>query len=289
MKSQLSPCLRSAGIIVTIMRRLPLALTFTVAAAASLLLGSVALAASPNVSRSFAYQSSQKITAGSLVSLTKSHGSVVQLANTSNGQQLVGVAVDSTDSLLAVNPNLGRVQVATSGSVYVLASTIDGNIAVGDMVAVSPLDGLGMDAKPGDRVIGIAQTELEPTTSGVKTERISDQQGKDYEVSAGKVLVSLNIGTAPSATANLNGLQRFARSLTGHVVSTARLVVSLIITVLAFGSLITLVYASIYGGIISIGRNPLARVPVLNAVRDALIMSSFIAILAAVAIFLLLR
>ena len=213
----------------------------------------------------------------------------MELANSGNGARLVGVAVDSQDSLLAVDPNLGRVQVATSGSANVLVSDIDGDIAAGDMVAVSPVDGLGMDAKPSDRIVGVAESSFSAKSSGAESRQITDETGHSHQIHVGYVLVNLAVGTAPSATANLNGIQKFARSLTGHVVSMTRLIISLTITVLAFGTLITLVYSSIYGGIISIGRNPLAKAQVLRTVRDALLMSSLIAVLATIAVFLLLR
>ncbi|HVW23683.1 MAG TPA: hypothetical protein VHB51_04355 [Candidatus Saccharimonadales bacterium] len=253
-----------------------------------LLVPAFAAAVSPNVSRSFAYQTTQPIPAGSLVSLLKPQGTVVELANVANGARLVGVVVARDDSLLAINPNLGRAQVATSGSANVLVSTLDGDIQAGDSVAVSPLGGLGMDAKPGDRVVGVAQTAFNDKTEGAEVRTVTDTSGHKHKISVGFVVVNIAVGTAPQATANLNGLQKFARSLTGHVVSTARLIIALIIIMLAFGTLITLVYAAIYGGIISIGRNPLAKVPVLRSVREALLMSALIAVLAAVAVFLLL-
>jgi hypothetical protein len=66
-------------------------------------------------------------------------------------------------------------------------------------------------------------------------------------------------------------------------------VISLVIAVTALTALITLVYAAIYGGVISVGRNPLAKFVVLRTVADAIVMAVIIAVLAAAAIYLLLR
>jgi hypothetical protein len=58
------------------------------------------------------------------------------------------------------------------------------------------------------------------------------------------------------------------------------------VTVLA---LIILIYGSIYGSIISIGRNPLARYAVFRTLGGVLLMSVVMAIIAGSTIYLLLR
>src|SRR5665213_1163523 len=110
----------------------------------SLLPMASANAASASISKSF--HSNQVIPNGSLVSFIPTKSGYVQLANTSNGSNLAGVALATNQSLLAVNPNQGTVQVATSGSVDVLVSNVNGNIVPGDYIAVSPFNGVGMKA-----------------------------------------------------------------------------------------------------------------------------------------------
>src|SRR5271154_5954427 len=70
-------------------------------------------ASSANISH--AYHATGHITDGSIVSLDPQRSDYVQLASTDNGSHLVGVAVASNDSLLAVDASSTTVQIATSG------------------------------------------------------------------------------------------------------------------------------------------------------------------------------
>ena len=104
-------------------------------------------AASANISKS--YKSSDQIPNGSLVSLNNQKTDYVIQSNTKNGSKLLGVAVAADESLLAVNPTDGSVQVATSGTAVALVSDLNGSIKVGDQIGVSPFDGIGMKISGG--------------------------------------------------------------------------------------------------------------------------------------------
>src|ERR1017187_2055323 len=104
------------GIIVTSMRkprRLRVVLT---GIGAGLIAFGLATASASSANVSHSYHSAGSITNGSLVSLDPQQTDYVEMANSYNGSRLLGVAVASNDSLLAVDPNSGEVQVATSGS-----------------------------------------------------------------------------------------------------------------------------------------------------------------------------
>ena len=107
----------------------------------------------------------------------------------------------------------------------------------------------------------------------------------------GYVKLGIAIGTASTQGSDnqLNELQKVAKALTGHNVSTARAFMSMIIAVVAAAALITLIYASIYGGIISIGRNPLAKYAVFRSLATVLGMIAITGLISGIAIFLLLR
>ncbi len=248
---------------------------------------SVVQAASPNLSRS--YDTSQSIPNGSLVSLDESTDEKVEAANTGNAGRLFGIAVNSNDSLLAVEPQPGKTQVATSGSAIALVSTVNGSIRVGDQIGPSPFNGIGMKAPVGSRVIGLAQTAFgTESTEGVKREAIN-KDGKKSAVNVGYVRVAIALGTnAASKQDNLNSLQRVVRSITGRTVSTLRIVASLVVLLLTFTILVTLIYSSIYGGIVSIGRNPLAKYAVFRALGSVLGLAIGVVVVAGILIFLLL-
>lgn len=250
---------------------------------------SVAGASSANISKSFS--SNQQIPDGSLVSLDSQRSDYVVMANASNAKYLIGVAVKSDESLLAVNSEAGKVQVATSGSTTVLASTLNGPIKVGDQIAVSPFNGIGMKSVAGSHIIGLSQTALNTTTEGTTSQEVTDKDGKKTNIVIGLVKVTIGVGTDTTAGngIELNTLQKAAQALTGHVVPTSRIIMSIVVAVVALLTLLTLIYGAIYGSIISIGRNPLAKYAVFRTLGSVLAMAILTAVLAGVIIFFLLR
>lgn len=278
-----------SSIIVNIMRRFGGLRLFGVGLCGVLFLLGLAPAGASSANISHSYHATAPIANGSIVSLDPSRTDYVQAANTSNGGRLLGVAVASNDSLLAVDAREGLTQVATSGNANTLVSTLNGPIKVGDQIAVSPFNGIGMKATSGSRIIGLAQTAFDAQSQGTQTETATDKDGKQSQVTVGFVRITISVGTASAATEGTNSLQRFAKSLTGHTVSTARVVIALIVALVALVALITLTYASIYGSIISIGRNPLAKFAVFRTLSSVLLIAAATATLASITIYLLLR
>jgi hypothetical protein len=247
-------------------------------------------AASANVSRS--YHATSSIPNGSLVSLDSNHQGNVVAADTSNASKLLGVTLPSQDSLLAIDPSNTTIQVALNGSVSTLVSTVDGNIKVGDQVGASPFAGIGMEALPGSHIIGVAQTSFTSKTSGVTTEQVKDKAGQTHQIDIGYIRVAIAVGTGASTSgggSQANFLQRIIKSLTGKTISTVRIVLSLVVMVVALVSLVTLIYASIYGSIISVGRNPLAKNAIFRTLTSVMIMAIITVGVACVTIYYLLR
>jgi hypothetical protein len=248
-----------------------------------------ASASSANISHS--YYATGHITNGSIVSLDPQHSNYVQLASTNNGSRLLGVAVASNDSLLAVDATSGKVQVATSGITNTLVSTLDGDINVGDQIAVSPFNGIGMKTTPGLQVIGLAQTAFNGNSAGAVTQQVTNKNGQTTQIKVGYIPVSIAIGGTNTSTGTngLNKLQRLIKSLTGHTISTARIILSLIVAFVALLGLVVLVYSSIYGSIISVGRNPLAKNAIFRTLSVVLGMTLLMTMVAGITIFFLLR
>jgi hypothetical protein len=242
-------------------------------------------ASSANISHS--YHTDTVIRNGSIVSLDPKRSDYVLAANADNEGQLFGVAVDSEDSLLAVDPTPGDVQVAVNGNANTLVSTLNGDIAVGDQIAASPFNGVGMKAAEGSRVIGLSQTGLSSQTPGVVVEEVTSTTGRKTRIYVGYVRVNIAVTNARDSL-KLTGLQKIAKSFTGRTISTARLIVALVVAVLALLALVTLIYAAIYGSIVSIGRNPLAKYAVFRTLRSVLGMVAGIALIAGLIIVFLL-
>jgi hypothetical protein len=239
---------------------------------------------------SHSYQANTSLPKGSLVTLSRESSNNVELASTSNGTRLIGVVVDSNDSLLAVNSGEGKVQAATSGTANALVSTLNGDIKPGDQISVSQLAGIGMKAGPNMRLIGLAQSKLNDSTPNTNKLAVTGADGRPKVLRVGYVRVTIDVGTSADVNGGqLTSLQRFVKAITGHVISTPRIIASLVIAVLALVSLGVLLYASIYGSIISIGRNPLAQGAVMRTLRSVIAIAVLIAGVAFTSIFFLLH
>lgn len=244
-------------------------------------------ASSANISRSF--QSKAPISPGSMVSLDPVRSDYVEAANVSNSSRLTGVVVVKDDSLIAADGQPGATQVATTGNALTLVSDLNGSIKVGDQITASPLNGIGMKVTSGSRIIGLAQTDFDSHSEGVDRE-ITDKHGQKTTVHVGYVRVGINItNSGGSSGAVVNDLQRAVQSVTGRVVPTYRIIISIGIIAVAILALITLTYASIYGSIISVGRNPLAKYAVFRTLAAVLGMALLTAVVAGISIFFLLK
>jgi len=253
-----------------------------------LLIPAVASATTASLSRS--YTSDTEIEPGSIVSLTTLDSKTVTLANTTNSDKIIGVAVGDTGAVIAVNPDSDKVQITTSGLADVLVSDMNGDIKQGDKVAVSPFDGIGMKSGAGERIIGLAQTGFTADSKPLSTREVIDKQGKKRTLRIAKVQINVIIGNDDdSGSANLNGLQKLVKSVTGRVVPTVRIVISLLIAVVTITTLIIMIYSAIYGSIVSIGRNPLAKDSIFQALKQVVWIAAMALFVGLAFIFLLLR
>lgn len=252
-----------------------------------LLSTSLVSAANPTLSRS--YQATSHITAGSIVRLTASNTDTVAIANTASPTNLVGIAEPNNSSLLAINQSSNTIQIAISGTAETLVSTVAGNITPDTTIAVSPFGGMGMKSSPGDYIIGTAESAFTSNSSDARRQTVKNIHGHTTTISVGLIPVRIAIGVDSTDSSGSNGLQKFAYNLTGHVIPTARIIIALVIAVLAFGILVTLIYSAAYGGLISIGRNPLAKREILKGLIFIIEAIVVIAIVAGLLIYLLLR
>lgn len=247
-------------------------------------------ASSANLSHS--YNTITAIANGSIVSLDSTKTKYVVPANTGNSKYLLGVAVAPNDSLLAIDPTTetNKVQIATTGTATTLVSTVGGDIKVGDEITTSPFNGLGMKSTSGAEIIGLAQTAFNKDTVGATKKSITDIAGKTSQVYVGYIKVGIAIGGSaqPGSDNQLTTLQKSVKSFSGRTVSSIRATLIVIIALVSSISLIVLIYASIYGSIISIGRNPLAKYAVFRSLTSVLGMALLIASVTGFTIFILL-
>ncbi|MFI5271294.1 MAG: hypothetical protein ACHQT9_04605 [Candidatus Saccharimonadales bacterium] len=246
-------------------------------------------ATSADISHSYRITSSN-IPSGSLVSLDQNKSNYVVLANSDNTSRLLGVAVSKDSSLIVLDPATGTLQVAISGVVNGLVSTVNGPINIGDQITASPFNGVGMKALPGFRIVGIAQSTLNSSSQNVSTQEVTDKNGNKTTIEVGYVRINVTSGSnASGSSLGQNSIQKLAETIAGHPVSNIRIVLSILIALFAIIALSILIYASIHASIIAIGRNPLAQNSVFRTLATALALAAFTAAIACVAIVVILR
>lgn len=254
---------------------------FAVKAALALAALAVALLpvlASAATTISQGYSTRDDLSLGSIVSLEKNSSDHVTAATTSNADSILGVVINSDSSLLALtNDRKEQVQIATSGTVPVIVSDINGEIHQGDHITASPLKGVGMKATANVRIVGIAQGGMKNATK----QAYKDKAGKEHAVTLGEVPVIVNVAyffKEPEKTIVPTALQNIANALAGKTVSTLPIVLSAAVFLIMLIIVSSIIYSMINSSIISIGRNPMSQAAVY---RDLIQLSSLvIAILA---------
>lgn len=247
-----------------------------------LFLGTQAAGATSFISQS--YSSSSDLALSSIVSLKSDSSDEVIPATHENSDNLLGVVVSANTSSLSLINNLSnQVQVATSGTLRVLVSDINGAISRGDYITASPITGVGMKATNNARIIGVAQGPIE----GATTETIRGSDNSEQTVTIGEVSVLVNVSSyfkQPDKTLIPSTIQNIANAIAGRNVNTLPIIISAGIFVVSLVVAIIIIYSMIRNAIISVGRNPLSQSAVYRNVIQMsglvilILAASFIAI-----------
>lgn len=246
---------------------------------AAVVLALIPFVASAATTISQGYTTTDSLSLGSIVSLKQNTADQVVAAVASNADSILGVVISGDSSLLSLtNDNKEQVQVATSGTVPVIVSDINGEIHQGDHITASPLKGVGMKATANVRIVGIAQGGMKNPTK----QTYKDKSGKEHSVTLGEVPVIVNVAyffKEPEKTVVPTALQNIANALAGKTVNTLPIVLSSAVFLIMLIVVSSIVYSMIKSSIISVGRNPMSQSAVY---RDLIQLSGLvIAILAA--------
>jgi hypothetical protein len=238
-----------------------------------LLFASVPVLASAATTISQGYMAKEDLSLGAIVSLEKNTTDQIVSAVTSNADNILGVVISSDSSLLSLsNEGKSQVQVATSGTVPVLVSDINGEIKQGDHITASPLRGVGMKATANVRIVGIAQGAMKNATK----QTYKDKAGKEHEVMLGEVPVLVNVAyffKEPEKTVVPTALQNVANAIAGKNVSTLPIVLASAVFFITLIVVSSIIYSMIKSSIISVGRNPVSQAAIY---RDLIQLSSLV-------------
>ena len=221
------------------------------------------------------YTTTESLPLNSIVSLQNNTSDHVVLAKSANVDNLLGVVVNATNSSLVITGGKeNEVQVATSGTLDILVSTINGTIAQGDYITASPINGVGMKATGNVRVIGIAQGDL--NNKNGSEESYTDKDGKKQTVILGQVPVLVSVSNyfkEPDKTLIPSAVQNVANALAGRAVSPVPILISAGIFLVTIIVVVSIIFSMVRASIISVGRNPMSQSAIY---RDLIQMSALV-------------
>ena len=220
---------------------------------------------------------------GSIVSLKDGTSDQVVAADSSNVDNLLGVVVNADGSVLSISiDGTNKAEIATSGTLQLLASDINGSIKKGDQITASPISGVGMKATSNVRVIGIAQGDLD-STNGSK-QPYTDKTGVKKFVIIGQIPVQVSVSyffKEPEKTLIPMAIQNMANALAGRSVSTLPILISAGIFIVTLVVVVSIVFSMIRSSIISVGRNPMSQSAIY---RDIIQLSALVMAILAIGV-----
>lgn len=242
------------------------------------------------------YGSDTPLQNGMIVKLEDKDANKVEAVTTSTIDKIQGVVVAANDAAVTLSDdaNKGQVFVATFGRYDTLVSNQNGPIAVGDYITVSSIAGIGMKAGSSEPVVlGKAAGGFDGTSNVVGTSTLTDTLGKHQGVSIGLIPVDVVVARNPlqrDTADNLPGfLRKVSESIANKPVSTARVYISLAVLLVSAFVAGGMLYAGIRGGLISIGRNPLAKKTIGRSIAQVIISSIIVFIIGVCGVYLLLK
>lgn len=249
-------------------------------------------AAAGTISQTY-HADTNNISQGALVSLSGAGNDTVELANSGNVKNLVGIA--TTKPILEISGGANTtVPVAVSGSAETLVSDINGTIKTGDKITASPVSGIGMKATASTEVVGTAQANL--GSSAITEETVKKADGKNATIEVGMVPIAVATAYYSVQTSNGQGvissflppfLQTVADAVAGKHVSPLKLLLGTTALLLGFIIAIVMLYSSIRTNIASIGRNPLAQGALRKGFVDVVIAAIGILIIASITTYII--
>jgi hypothetical protein len=240
------------------------------------------------------YRTNKAIRQGMIVSLVPNDTTRVTPLTNQHVSDMFGVAIAPTDAPISVIGDTGaQIYVATSGQYNVLVSTQNGAIHAGDYISISALDGVGMKASATEpTILGRAAADFTTARAIQQSVPILTPTGTTT-VTLGSIPISITIASNPSAgqgTGNLPGFLRIASSgIANKAVPASRVYLAMAVLLLAGFISANVLFSGIRGGVLSIGRNPLAKRSILNGVMQAVAVGVGVFIIGLFGVYLLLR
>jgi hypothetical protein len=255
---------------------------------------SAASSSTQNVPQSYGADTVLRI--GMIVGFKKGDASKVEPLSSDNVKALQGVVIAANDAAISLSNGSSSTQVyvANYGRYNVLVSNQNGPIHIGDYISISSLNGIGMKAKDTEPIVlGKAAANFTGKGNGESRATVKNSDGSIVTVTIGMILVDITISGNPTQGHGLGDLPGFiqiaSNSIAAKSVSAPRVYLSLAILLLTTVVAASILFSGVRSGIVSIGRNPLAKRYIIRGLLQVILASVIIFIIGLFAVYLLIK
>lgn len=262
-----------------------------------LFIGTVAHVVAQDVAQG--YLSDTPIQLGVVVQQKPGDPGRVQPLSQKTEEEMLGVVVAPNDAPVSLsnNDDEAQIYVATYGEYDVLVSSQNGPIAVGDTIAVSAIDGVGMKSDDGRAsILGKATEAFDGKSKVQSTARLKNSLGGTQTVALARIKVNVNVAHNPAynpPVAAPDGVPSFlaeaADIVTDKPVGALRIYASLAVLVLVAIIAGILLYSGVRTSMTAIGRNPLAKKSIMRNLLQVILIALIILTIGIIAVYLLLK
>ena len=212
------------------------------------------------------YQGNSQTDPGTIVQLDPNNSNQVLLVSQNSIDRMFGVVIPANSANLTIGntKNTSQVYVTNYGTQQVLVSNQNGPINVGDYVSISSINGVGDKATNQQSVVlGRAEAAFNGSSNVISSDQLTTSSNQKISVNIGEIPVVLNISSNPllsSSTSNSQSLiTKLSKANNHKPVSQIRVYLGIVIIVIGAIMAITILYSGVRNGLLSIGRNPLAK------------------------------
>jgi hypothetical protein len=255
----------------------------------------VTASSSAQVTVTQGYGSDMLLQRGMIVGLKEDDPRKVEPINSDDYDRLHGVVIGANESAVLLGSDNEKVYVASGGRFPALVSNENGNINIGDYVAVSAVKGIGMKASDVDPVIlgkAIEAFDSSNKDNVRSSVTVKDNNGNERVLAIGIVTVDVSIGKNPSLRSNNdlpNALKRASELIAGKPVNPIRVYISLVVLVMATAIAGSLIYSAVRSSITAIGRNPLSKKAIMRGLFQVVIIGLLVFLSGIFGVYLLLK
>ena len=203
--------------------------------------------------------------------------------------------VSANDSAVTITDEESVAFVTTGGRYEVLITDVNGRIEAGDLITVSPFDGVAMKSDGRHKLIlgrSLQAMDLSNPDNIISQVDVTDDNGVTVKASITRLLAEIEVRANPDVNKNdavPQFLLEIATTVADKPVSALRIYAGLAVLVVASAVTGSLLYSAVRSAIISIGRNPLSKRSVLRGMFQVVFIAILIFLSGLVAVYLILR